>query len=72
MRSDLLYNPTKDQTLRATYNTKSPIRENIRKDLMLKNHSKCIDLSTMISFLVRYDCYDSLALTYLLSLNVEK
>lgn len=68
----MLYNPTKDPHLRATYNTKSPIRENIRKDLMIKNHSKCIDLTSMITFLIRYDCFDSLALAYIFSINVEK
>jgi len=39
---------------------------------MLKNHSKCIDLATMITFLMKYECFDSLALTYLFSMNVEK
>ena len=39
---------------------------------MLKNHSKCIDLASIISSLCKYDCPDSLVLAYLFALNLEK
>jgi hypothetical protein len=39
---------------------------------MLKNHSKCIDLSSIIGSLCKYECLDSLVLAYLFALNLEK
>ena len=39
---------------------------------MLKNHSKCIDLASIVCSLCKYECSDSLVLAYLFALNLEK
>lgn len=39
---------------------------------MLKNHSKCIDLTSIVISLCKYECNDSLVLAYLFAVNLEK
>lgn len=70
-----MYNPRKpaiNNELRSTYTTKSPFRENFRKDLMMKNHLKCIDIMSLALGLMQYSQKEALALAYYITKNVEK
>ncbi len=75
--SELLYNPRHQPTLnngelRKTYQPKSPFRENFKKDLMMKNHQKSIEIMSLATALMVYDHNEALALAYSIMKNVEK
>lgn len=73
--SNVLYNPRQqllNTELRSTYTTKSPFRENFRKDLMMKNHQKCIEVTSLALGLMNYEQKEALALAYYITKNVEK
>lgn len=72
--SELIYNPRSNPAveLRSTYTAKSPFRENFKKDLLLKNHQKCIEIMSLAISLAGYELTEPLALAFLILRNVEK
>jgi serine/threonine protein kinase len=40
--------------MRSTYSAKTPLRENMKKDMMLKSHSKCLEFSSIMLGLCSY------------------
>lgn len=58
---ELIYNPrtastsTANSELRSTYSAKSPFRENLKKDILIKNHQKCIEIMSLAINLATYE-----------------
>lgn len=73
---ELLYNPRcqtfNNGELRKTYQPKSPFRENFKKDLMMKNHQKCIEIMSLAVSLLGYEHNEALAIAYPILKSVEK
>jgi hypothetical protein len=73
--SNLIYNPRQpyNSELRSTtFRSKSPFRENLKKDLMMKNHQKAIDIMSLGIGLMGFEQDEALALAYLITRNVER
>ena len=53
----MMYNPRQPYTsdLKSpAYRSKSPFRENLKKDLMMKNHQKAIDIMSLAIGLLNF------------------
>ena len=73
--SDLIYNPratTTNSDFRSTYTAKSPFRENFKKDILVKNHQKCIDVLSLAISLAAYEQSSALALAYMILRAVDR
>jgi len=74
--SNLIYNPRQpyNSELRSTthFRSKSPFRENLKKDLMMKNHQKSIDIMSLAIGLMNFEQEEALALAYMIIRNVER
>lgn len=63
---------TANSELRSTYTAKSPFRENFKKDILVKNHQKCIDVLSLAISLTAYEHSSAFALSYIILRAVDR
>jgi hypothetical protein len=70
--SELIYSPRPNSELRSTFTGKNPFRESSKKELLIKNHQKCVDIFSLAVSLAIYEQPEALALATLLVRNVDR